>query len=469
MNENITNIITQQQTGKVVGVKGYVIEVEFLNEPRPNINDILVLESDSSVKMQVYKSSGLTTYYCISLTAVSGIYRGIKVLNTARSLTVPVGAELLGRAYDLFGKVKDELPELTREAERSIYQKPLGYTELTAKQELMETGIKVIDLFSPLLRGGKTGLFGGSGVGKTILLTEILHNIVNKDREKTVSVFCGVGERTREAHELYHELKRTQVLDHVSLIISSMGDSPSIRFLTALAAVTQAEYFRDEMKKDILFFIDNVFRFAQAGNELSLLMDAIPSEDGYQPTLGSEMAGFHERLVSNQEASITSIEAIYMPADDLLDQGVQSIYDYLDSAVVLSRDVYREGRFPAVDILASASSALNLHTVGSLHYYVATKSQNLLNKATSLERIVSLVGEAELSDEDRNLFRRARKLKNFMTQNFYVSAEQTGKPGVYVPLDKTVTGVKDIIEGKYDNVSEDKFLYIGSLDDLANA
>jgi F-type H+/Na+-transporting ATPase subunit beta len=460
---------TLKQTGKVIGIKGYIIEVEFLGDTRPNIHDVLYLEEDPSVLMQVYKSSSVSSFYCIALSIVSGVYRGARVVNTNKSLSVPVGAELLGRVYDLFGNPKDQAAEFSKEVEKSIYQRPPGYTELVAQQELMETGIKVLDLFSPLLKGGKTGLFGGSGVGKTILLTEILHNIVNKDQEKTVSVFCGVGERTREAHELYRELSRTQVLDHVSLILSSMGDSPSIRFLTAMAAVTQAEYFRDEMKKDILFFIDNVFRFAQAGNELSLLMDAIPSEDGYQPTLGSEMAHFHERLVSSQEAAITSIEAIYMPADDLLDQGVQSIYDYLDSAVVLSRDVYREGRFPAVDILASTSSALNLQTVGSLHYYVATKSQNLLNKATSLERIVSLVGEAELSDEDRNLYRRAKKLKNFMTQSFYVSAEQTGRQGVYVPLEKTVSGVKDIIEGKYDDVSEDKFLYIGSLDDLNNA
>jgi len=262
------------------------------------------------------------------------------------------------------------------------------------------------------------------------------------------------------------ELQRTDVLDHVVLILSSMGDSPSIRQLTALSAVTQAEYFRDTSKKDVLFFVDNMFRYAQAGNELSLLTNAIPSEDGYQPTLGSEMAEVHERLVSNDNGSITSIEAIYMPADDPLDPGVQSIYDYLDSAVVLSRDVYREGRYPAVDILSSSSGVLNLQSVGPLHYYVSSKAQNLLTTANSLERIVSLVGESELSDDDRNLYRRAKKIRNFMTQNFFVASEQSGKKGDYVALVDTIQGVKDIMEGKYDSIDDAKFLYIGSLRDI---
>ncbi|EKD99648.1 MAG: hypothetical protein ACD_22C00216G0001, partial [uncultured bacterium] len=332
-------------------------------------------------------------------------------------------------------------------------------------QPLVETGIKVIDLFTPLVKGGKTGLFGGSGVGKTLLLTEILHNIVNKDKEHNVSVFCGIGERTREGHELYRELKKTGVLDHVLLTLSSMGDSSSIRFLTAFSAVTQAEYFRDEMSKDVLFFIDNIFRFAQAGNELSLLMNSIPSEDGYQPSLSSEMAAIHERLVSNKDRSITTIEAIYMPADDLLDQGVQAVYDYLDSAIVLSRDIYREGRFPAVDILNSTSSSLNLQKVDPVHYYVATKAQSLLSKAMSLERIVSLVGESELTDEDRNVYKRALKIKNFMTQNFFVSSEQTGRAGVYVKLQDTVAGVRRILDGEMDNIPENKFMFISTISD----
>ena len=451
-----------EQLGKVKSLKGYIVEAEFMGNLKPNINDILVLEKDTSVKMQVYKSSGLTTFYCISLTHISGVGRGLNVINTQQPLTVPIGEQMLGRVIDLFGTAKDSKPAINTNESTSIYQNPPPYTQVQSNTDLLETGIKVVDLFSPLTKGGKTGLFGGSGVGKTILLSEILHNIVNKDKEKNVSVFCGVGERTREGHELYLELTRTGVLDHVAIVLSSMGDSPSIRFLTAMAGVTHAEYFRDVMKKDVLFFIDNVFRFAQAGNELSLLMDYIPSEDGYQPTLGSEMANLHERLVSTQSAAITSIEAIYLPADDLMDQGVQAVFDYLDSAIVLSRDIYREGRLPAVDILASSSNALNVRTITPMHYYVATKGQTILSKSNSLERIVSLVGEAELSDEDRVVYKRSKKLKNYMTQNFFVSAEQTGRPGVYVPLETTINDVKDIIEGKYDELTEDKFLFIGS-------
>ena len=451
-----------EQLGKVKSLKGYIVEVEFMGNLKPNINDILVLEKDTSVKMQVYKSSGLTTFYCISLTHISGVGRGSNVINTQQPLTVPIGEQMLGRVIDLFGTAKDSKPAINTNESTSIYQNPPPYTQVQSNTDLLETGIKVVDLFSPLTKGGKTGLFGGSGVGKTILLSEILHNIVNKDKEKNVSVFCGVGERTREGHELYLELTRTGVLDHVAIVLSSMGDSPSIRFLTAMAGVTHAEYFRDVMKKDVLFFIDNVFRFAQAGNELSLLMDYIPSEDGYQPTLGSEMANLHERLVSTQSAAITSIEAIYLPADDLMDQGVQAVFDYLDSAIVLSRDIYREGRLQAVDILASSSNALNVRTITPMHYYVATKGQTILSKSNSLERIVSLVGEAELSDEDRVVYKRSKKLKNYMTQNFFVSAEQTGRPGVYVPLETTINDVKDIIEGKYDELTEDKFLFIGS-------
>ncbi|HLC93628.1 MAG TPA: F0F1 ATP synthase subunit beta [Patescibacteria group bacterium] len=458
--------MSEENIGKVKSLKGYIIEVEFVGENKPGINDIIVMEKDPTVKMQVYKSSGPTTFYCISLTHISGVGRGTRLVNTQKPLTIPIGVNVLGRVIDLFGTPKDSGPEFESSESTGIYATPPSYNQVSSNTELLETGIKVLDLFSPLTKGGKTGLFGGSGVGKTILLSEILHNIVNKDKEKNVSVFCGVGERTREGHELYLELSRTGVLDHVAIVLSSMGDSPSIRFLTALAGVTHAEYFRDSVKRDVLFFIDNVFRFAQAGNELSLLMDSIPSEDGYQPTLGSEMANLHERLVSTRDASITSIEAVYLPADDLLDQGVQAVYDYLDSAIVLSRDIYREGRLPSVDILASSSNALNLRTVTPMHYYVATKAQSILSKANSLERIVSLVGEAELSDEDRTLYKRSKKIKHYMTQSFFVSAEQTGRPGVYVPLETTIKDVKDIIEGKYDDITEDKFLFIGSASDV---
>ncbi len=456
----------EQEYGKVKSVKDYVVEVEFSGINRPSIHDVLILDADPEIKMEVFRSVNATTFYCVLLAPIHKISRGARVRNTAKSLEIPVGEFNLGRVIDFLGNPKDGKGPITSPSFSPIYHESPPYSVVSAEQQVLETGIKVVDLFCPLIIGGKTGLFGGSGVGKTILLTEILHNIINKDMEKNVSVFCGIGERTREGHELYNELKRTGVLDRVCLVLSSMGDSPTVRFLTAFSAVTHAEYFRDVQKRNVLFFIDNIFRFAQAGNELSLLMNVIPSEDGYQPTLGSEMAKVHERLVSNKDASITSIEAVYMPADDLLDPGVQSIYDYLDTAIVLSRDVYREGRFPAIDILSSSSSALNIHSVSSTHYYVMSKAQSLLTKSVSLERIVSLVGESELSDDDRTTYKRSIKLKNFMTQSFFVSAEQTGREGKYVTLNDTIEGVRAIIEGKYDNVSEDKFMYIGKVDEV---
>ncbi|MFA6981816.1 MAG: F0F1 ATP synthase subunit beta, partial [Patescibacteria group bacterium] len=337
-----------------------------------------------------------------------------------------------------------------------------------AKKKVLETGIKVVDVFCPIVEGQKTGLFGGAGVGKPVLLSEILHNIINKDKEHTVSVFAGVGERTREGHELYHELKGNGTLPFVSLVYGSMGESPSVRYLTGLSAAAVAESFRDDLKKNVLFFIDNAFRFAQAGNELSLLMSGIPSEDGYQATLTSEMAHLHERLVSSENGKITTIEAVYVPADDLLDQAVQTVLGYLDTNIVLSRDVYREGIFPPVDILASGSNALNPEVVTPLHYNVSLQAKSLLQRAAALDRIVALVGESELGEEDRVLYKRARKLKNFMTQSFYVVKSQTGREGSYVETKRAVSDVKNILDGKYDNVPEDKFMNIGSLEDIKN-
>lgn len=454
-------------TGKVIGINGSIVDVEFL-ENMPRVNDLLTLGEDKEVKLLVYKSSSEKSFYCINLTTAISIARGATVVSLESELRTPVGEQILGRIVDIFGRPRDGKGPINASEMRPVFRPTPEYEDIQSKIELLETGIKVVDLFAPLIRGGKTGLFGGSGVGKTVLLTEILHNIINKDKERNMSVFCGVGERTREGHELFLELQKSNVLPYVSLMFGAMGESPSIRFLTAHAAATVAEYFRDDLGKNVLFFIDNMFRFAQAGNELSLLMNTIPSEGGYQATLASEMASIHERLVSTTRGDVTTIEAIYLPADDILDQGVQSIYDYLNSAIVLSRNIYQEGRFPAIDIMSSGSSALNPEVVSPLHYYVSVEAQSLMKKAESLERIVSLVGEAELSDEDKVTYQRVHKIKNFMTQSFSVTEEQTGRPGSYVPLATTVQDVKDIIDGKYDDLSEDKFLYIGSAQELRN-
>jgi len=454
--------------GKIINVKDVVIEVEFSGRLKPDIHDVLTLKDDVSVRLQVVESAAPSRFYCINLSGAKPICRGDVVVNTKEKLKVPVGEEVLGRVMDLFGNPLDGLGSIDTKEKLEIFRESPTYSETRADVMFMETGIKIVDLFAPLLKGGKVGLFGGSGVGKTVLLTEILHNIINKDLGKNVSVFCGVGERSREGQELYEELKKGNVLPYVSLIFGQMGEAASIRFLTAHSATSVAEYLRDVMGKNVLFFMDNIYRFAQAGNELSLLMNNIPSEDGYQATLSSEVAHIHERLVSKGNNSITTIEAIYLPEDDLFDQAAQSVFGYLDSSIVLSRDAYRDGKLPAVDILNSDSDALTPKNVSSKHYFVANTAKSLLKKAELLERIVSLVGESELSDEDRIMYQRANKIKNFMTQNFFVTEAQTGRKGEYVSVEDTVNDVKDILDGKYDNISEDKFLFIGKARGIVN-
>lgn len=455
--------------GKIIRIQGHIVEVEFSDNP-PNPHDLLMLKDDKSTRMEVIRSSGPSRYFCLCLSHTNRLYRGAKIINTKKPILIPVGESTLGRVMDIFGEELDGMGEIKAGEKKPIYSEFPSYNDLSTHQEILETGIKAIDFFSPIVKGGKIGLFGGAGVGKTLLLTEIIHNVVilKKEASKNVSVFAGVGERTREGQELHQTLGEQKVLSSVALVFGPMGENPAIRFLTAYAAITVAEYFRDNLKKDVLFFIDNVFRFAQAGNELAVLMNTIPSEDGYQGTLASEMASFHERLVSVNNNSISTVEAVYVPNDDILDQGVQSIFPYLDSIVILSRNVYQEGRLPAVDLISSTSSNLNPDQVGELHYEVAPRAQNLLKEAVELERIVSLVGEAELAPDDKLKYKRARKLRNYMSQPFYVAENQTGRPGAYVPRLTTVGDVSDILNGKFDEISEDKFLYIGSSKDLLN-
>src|SRR3989338_4161101 len=450
--------------GKIISVKGHIIEVEFESDV-PSMRDVLVLEKDPDVKMEVYDSSSSSTFYCISLSSSKKLYRGATVLNTHEPIKIPVGPEVLGRVMDIFAKAQDGKGDLKGLDTKPIFAKEINFESVVVPKEILETGIKAIDFFAPILKGGKVGLFGGAGGGKTILLTEIIHNVVTVHKEKTVSVFTGVGERVREGQELYESLGQTGILPQVALIYGAMGENPTVRFRTATAGVTLAEYFRDVQKKDVLFFIDNIFRFAQAGYELATLMNSIPSEGGYQATLPSEMASFHERLVSTKDASITSIEAVYVPSDDLTDYAVQSVFPYLDSNVVLSRSVYQEGRFPAIDFLASTSGALNEETVGIRHFKSLLSAQNLLKKAVSLERIVSLVGQSELSPEDQKFFKRAQLVKSYMTQNFTVTELQTGKKGRSIFLQDTVDDVGAILEGKYDDYPPNTFLYIGSIRD----
>lgn len=433
----------------------------YFGDDRPDLYEMVQLAREPYTKMEVYSSSGKDAYYCLCLQNPEDLVRGDGVVRTGEPVTFPVGPELLGRSVDIFGEPFDTLGKLKTSTLIPIHVGK-GATEVATKEAQLETGIKVVDLFAPLVKGGKMGLFGGAGVGKTILLTEIMHNILGREKN-SLSVFGGVGERAREGLELQQALVKSDVMKSSTLVFGPMGENPVVRFLSAFASVSLAEYYRDIMKKDVLFFIDNAFRYAQAGSELSILMNRLPSEDGYQSTLESEMARLHERLVSTPLNSITTIEAIYVPADDLLDHAVQTIYPYLESIIVLSREVYQQGLLPAVDILSSTSMALSPKIVGNEHYSVALRAKTMLKEAESLERIVSLVGESELSLEDQQKYRRARKIKNYMTQSFYVSESQKGSGGSYVPVKTTLSDVSAILEGKLDQVEEEQLKYIGGL------
>lgn len=461
----MAKVKNMKNQGRIIGIKDNIVETEFLGA-QPKIGEVIGMIDDPYVVLEVFRSATRTTFYCLVLRGLRRIYRGAPLVATGTKLTIPIGQELLGRIINVFGEPQDGGEELTKSERSPIFKEPASFESVSGSHEILETGIKAIDFFSPIIRGGKVGLFGGAGVGKTVLLTEIIHNVVILNKDRSVSVFAGVGERIREGHELYHVLKQNKVLPEVALVYGQMGENSAVRFRTAFAGITLAEYFRDNGGKQVLFFIDNIFRFAQAGYELSTLMNNVPSEGGYQPTLTSEMGAFHERLVSAGNGSITSIEAVYVPSDDITDYGVQSVFTYLDSVIVLSRDVYQQGRFPAIDLMSSRSTALEPALVGEIHYETVLRAVQLLKRSKSVERVVSLVGESELSSEDQKIYHRAQILKNYTTQNFFVTASQTGKEGRYVPIKQVVADVSQILSGRFDNVPPETFSYIGGLSDL---
>lgn len=455
--------MTHSKTGQVISILSQVAEVEFKTH-QPKVYEV-IRDEEKDVFLIVQSSSALNRYFCLILKGGEKLHRGMKVVATGQPLRIPVGDQVLGKVMNIFGEVIDgQEDDIDNRKSWSVFDDRKTVALSEKGDHIWETGIKVIDFFAPLVKGRKMGLFGGAGVGKTLLLTEIMHNIVTlKGNEESISVFAGVGERIREGYELFQELSNRKLIDSVAMIFGTMGDNAATRFLTAMAGATVAEYFRDEDKRDVLFFVDNTFRFVQAGAELSTLTNTIPSEDGYQPDLTSQMADFHQRLVSTEDGVISAIEAIYVPADDMLDLGVQSIMHYLDSTIVLSRDVYQQGFLPAIDILSSSSAVLNPEIVGEEHYKAVTEAKRVLRQAASLERMVSLVGEAELSDENQDIYQRAQRLRAYMTQPFFVVEAQSGRKGEFVKVAETVADVTAILEGKYDDKPVDEFMFIGSL------
>ena len=455
-------------TGKVVQVIGPVVDVEFsLNDKLPDINNALIIQKDNddTLTVEVSLELGDGVVRTVAMDGTDGLRRGMTVEDTGSSITVPVGKETLGRVFNVLGETIDGGPEFGPDAERNpIHRDAPKYDELTTSTEVLETGIKVIDLLAPYVRGGKIGLFGGAGVGKTVLIQELIHNIAQE--HNGISVFTGVGERTREGNDLYFEMKASGVLKNTAMVYGQMNEPPGARMRVALTGLTIAEYFRDVQGQDVLLFIDNIFRFTQAGSEVSALLGRIPSAVGYQPTLATEMGQLQERITSTKKGSVTSIQAVYVPADDYTDPAPATTFAHLDATTNLERSLTEQGIYPAVDPLASSSIALDPSIVGEEHYQVATEVQRVLQRYRELQDIISILGMDELSDDEKTTVARARRIQFFLSQNFFVAENFTGQPGSYVPINDTIKGFKEILEGKYDDLPEDAFRQVGKIDDV---
>lgn len=459
-------------SGKIAQVIGPVVDVLFAaGEKLPEINNALVVykndERKTKIVLEVALELGDGMVRTIAMESTDGLTRGMEVLDTGRPISVPVGKETLGRVFNVLGDTIDidlEAP-FTEDAERQpIHKKAPTFDELSTSSEILETGIKVIDLLAPYLKGGKVGLFGGAGVGKTVLIQELIHNIAQE--HGGISVFTGVGERTREGNDLYWEMKESGVIEKTAMVFGQMNEPPGARMRVALTGLTIAEYFRDVEGQDVLLFIDNIFRFTQAGSEVSALLGRMPSAVGYQPTLATEMGQLQERITSTKKGSVTSIQAIYVPADDYTDPAPATAFAHLDSTTNLERKLVQLGIYPAVDPLASSSRALAPEIVGEEHYAVAAEVKRVLQRYHELQDIIAILGMDELSDEEKTLVARARRIQFFLSQNFNVAEQFTGQPGSYVPVAETVRGFKEILDGKYDHLPEDAFRGVGSIEDV---
>ena len=453
-------------TGRIVQVSGSVINVEFDEGQMPKINEALTVElGDRTLVMEVAQHIGNNTVKCVMLSGSEGMSSGMEVTATGDSIRVPVGDVVLGRMFNVLGEPIDDGDPIPQDVERmSIHRKAPGFDEISPSVEILETGIKVIDLLEPYAKGGKIGLFGGAGVGKTVLIQELIHNVAME--HGGYSIFTGVGERSREGNDLWKEMKEAGVMDKTAMVFGQMNEAPGVRMRVGLSGLTMAEYFRDQQNKDVLLFIDNIFRFVQAGSEVSTLLGRMPSAVGYQPTLASEMGALQERITSTKAGSITSVQAVYVPADDLTDPVPATTFAHLDATTVLSRKIAEMGLYPAVDPLDSTSRILEADIVGEEHYEVARKVQEILQKYAELQDIIAILGMDELSDEDKTTVYRARKIQRFLSQPTHVAEKFTGLPGVYVQLSDTIKGFGAIVNGEMDEYPEQAFFNVGTIDDV---
>ena len=450
--------------GKVTQVMGPVVDVRFNEGELPAIYNALTIPlKDKLLTVEVAQHIGDNVARCIAMASTDGLQRGVDVTDTGAPISVPVGRETLGRIFNVLGEAVDNIPTPETAERWDIHRDAPDYDELSTNAEIFETGIKVIDLICPYSKGGKIGLFGGAGVGKTVLIMELINNIAKQ--HGGISVFTGVGERTREGNDLYNEMKQSGVLKNTALVYGQMNEPPGARMRVGLSGLTMAEYFRDTEGQDVLLFIDNIFRFTQAGSEVSALLGRMPSAVGYQPTLANEMGALQERITSTKKGSITSIQAVYVPADDLTDPAPATTFAHLDATTVLARNIASQGIYPAVDPLESSSRILSPEVVGKEHYEVAKEVQRILQRYNELMDIIAIMGMDELSDSDKLLVSRARKIQRFLSQPFDVSEKFTGIEGKYVPISETIRGFKEIIEGKHDNLPESAFLFVGTIDE----